>query len=266
MSRDDLTPFYDEHLNDEAADDLGDISFGALAKAHDAVYNSIDHIATGRDPASTKLENLRERLKELKAEKASELIKRRNDSDRKPYETSQDTRRSSKHAPSEVTSKRAVTRRRGAIPIQKPGSRDPRFDPLTGSVDEDRLKRNYSFLEDYKAHELKQLKDAIKKTKDEGEREILKRELLSLESKQRAQESKDKQREIVRKHRSQEKELIKQGKQPFYLKKGDQKKMALMERYNGLKGKQLDHVLERKRKKKASKERKNMPAFRRAVE
>ena len=46
----------------------------------------------------------------------------------------------------------------------------------------------------------------------------------------------------------------------------EQKKLALVERYSKLKGKQLDRVIERKRKKKASKERKNMPLLRREVE
>lgn len=45
----------------------------------------------------------------------------------------------------------------------------------------------------------------------------------------------------------------------------EQKKLALVERYGGLKEKQLDKVMERKRKKKASKERKNMPWERRGV-
>ena len=79
--------------------------------------------------------------------------------------------------------------------------------------------------------------------------------------------AKEQQREVVRRHRAQEKELIKQGKKPFFLKKAEQKKLALVERYAGLKDKdkQLERVMERKRKKKASKERKNMPAERRLV-
>ncbi len=43
----------------------------------------------------------------------------------------------------------------------------------------------------------------------------------------------------------------------------EQKKRVLVERFAGLKGKQVDKVLERKRKKKAQRERRNMPDERR---
>lgn len=45
----------------------------------------------------------------------------------------------------------------------------------------------------------------------------------------------------------------------------EQKKLALIDRYSGLKGKQLDRVMERRQKKKAGKERKMMPDERRGV-
>jgi len=42
--------------------------------------------------------------------------------------------------------------------------------------------------------------------------------------------------------------------------------LALVQQYSKLKGRQLNRVIERKRKKKASKERKNMPLPRRKAE
>lgn len=87
-----------------------------------------------------------------------------------------------------------------------------------------------------------------------------------MESRRKTQLAKDKEQEVLSKHRKKEKELIQQGKKPFYLKRGEQKKMALVERFESMKGKQADKVIERRRKKKAAKERKGMPEGRRGVE
>ena len=130
-----------------------------------------------------------------------------------------------------------------------------------------KMKKNYAFLDEYREDEMKQLKETIRRTRstDEATKGTLKRALLSMESKKKAQAAKDKQQEIIRMHRAKEKELIKQGKKPFYLKKSEQKRLALVERFKGLKGKQVERVMERKRKKKAGRERKNMPDVRRIV-
>jgi len=91
----------------------------------------------------------------------------------------------------------------------------------------------------------------------------LKRTLLSVESKVKAAARKAKEQEILDKHKKEEKELVKQGKKPFYLKKAEQKKQLIMDQYSSLKGKQLDHVIERRRKKVEGKEKKNLPYARR---
>lgn len=113
---------------------------------------------------------------------------------------------------------------------------------------------------------MKALKDEIRKTKDATAKETLKRALLSMESKKKAQQAKDQRQGVVREHRAKEKELIRQGKKPFYLKSTEQRKLALIEKFSGLKGKQLDRAVERKRKKKAQKDRRNMPDSRRGVD
>lgn len=174
--------------------------------------------------------------------------------------------RSSKHAPTEISSKKAVSRRREVVPVIKREYRDPRFDPVVGQVDEEKIRKAYSFLDDYREDEMKELKDAIRITKDEDSKEKLKRALWSMESRKKAQLRKDKEKEILDRHRKEEKELVKQGKQPFYLKKAEQKKRVLMDQYGSLKGKQLDHVIERRRKKVEGKEKKNMPFARRGAE
>lgn len=113
---------------------------------------------------------------------------------------------------------------------------------------------------------MKELKSAIKKTKDESEKEKLKRALLSMESRKKAQERKRKEAEILDRHRREEKELVKQGKKPFYLKKTEQRKRLLVDRFSELKGRQLARVLERRRKKVEGKEKKKMPWSRREAD
>ncbi|KAI9850678.1 MAG: rRNA biogenesis protein rrp36 [Thelocarpon superellum] len=235
---------------DDLGDDIGNLSFGALAKAQRTLGKRKRIGLTEAQAGSEKLSELRQKLQEAREKK----------------EQARDGHsRSSKHAPTELSSRKAVTRRREVVPVAKRAIRDPRFESLGGPVNPEKTRSNYAFLEQYQLDEMKQLKDAIRKTKDEGAKAKLKRELLSMESKRKAQEAKDQQQEILRRHRAQEKELIKQGKKPFYLKKAEQKKLALVERYSGLKEKQLERVMERRRKKKASKERRNMPLERRGV-
>lgn len=176
-----------------------------------------------------------------------------------------DFNRTSKHAPTEISSKKAVSRKREVIPVTKRNFRDPRFEPLTGVVDDSKIRAAYSFLDDYREDEMKELKTAIKSAKDEDAKEKLKRALLSMESRKKAQMRKNKEQEILDRHRKEEKELVKQGKKPFYLKKAEQKKRVLLDTFGELKGKQLDHVMERRRKKMEGKEKKNMPYARRNV-
>ena len=241
-------------------DDLGKFSFGALAKAQEALGKR------KRGPASDSEKRL-EISKKLKASKHGGRGEGGEAAERKAgKKDTRDFARSSKHAPAEMSSKKAVSRKREAIPVTKREYRDPRFEVLSGPLDESKIKRNYSFLEGYRDDEMKLLKDEIRKSKDPTAKETLKRALLSMESKKKTQQAKDKQQDIIRDHRAKEKELIKQGKKPFYLKKTEQKKLALIEKYSSMKGKQLDRAMERKRKKKTQKDRRHMPEARRGVD
>lgn len=159
-----------------------------------------------------------------------------------------------------------MSRRREVIPVIKRAYRDPRFEAIATPVDESRVNKAYAFLNDYREDEMKEIRTAIKSAKDEDAKEKLKRALLSMESRKKAQMRKIKEQEILDRHRKEEKELVKQGKQPFYLKKAEQKKRVLLDTFGELKGKQLDHVIERRRKKLEGKEKKKMPFVRRNVD
>jgi ribosomal RNA-processing protein 36 len=231
---------------------MSKVSFGALAKAHEALSKdqSGDRKRKRGEPSSQaqedKLEALRARLRQIKADKMaagaidpSASKSKSKSKSAKPAEksrpakaqTSQDAdsdsdaaphARSSKHAPAVQSSKRMVSRKRTVVDVnvKKPTFRDPRFDAATGPrPDDNTLNKRYSFLNDYKASEIADLKRTIKKTKSEGEKEQLKKQLLSMESQQKARENKEQHQAVIREHKKKEKELVKDGKQPFFLKK-----------------------------------------------
>ncbi|KAF3050691.1 rRNA bioproteinsis protein rrp36 [Didymella keratinophila] len=285
----------DEEMSDASDDDqvqaqMSKVSFGALAKAQDALSKSTDRKRKrGHDTSKSqddKLEALRERLRQIKAEKlasgeakpskkpkTAEKSKSKSqereevegeddgsDSDAAPHA------RSSKHAPAVQSSKRMVSRKRQVVDVKKPVFRDPRFENIGGpKPDENTLSKRYSFLNDYKASEIAELKKAIKKSRNGDEKEQMRKQLESMESRMKTQQRKDEQQAVVREHKRKEKELIKDGKTPFYLKKSEQKKLALIDRFQNMKAKQRDRTIERRRKKVAHKERKNMPAERRTA-
>jgi len=173
--------------------------------------------------------------------------------------------RSSKHAPAEQSSKRPVTRKRTVVELPKSTARDPRFDPLAGRLNEDGIKKKYAFLAEYQKSELAELKAALKaKNKlSDAERDGLKRKILSIESRQKAANAKEAEKEVQRQHRKKEQELVKQGKKPFFLKKSEVKKQALVKKFESMKGKERDRAIERRRRKLAARERRHMPDTRR---
>lgn len=238
-----------ESSGSEEPEEAASISFGALIKAQASLANP------GKRKSKETIEQDGDTWEDNEA-----VERKAGRRDRRDFN------RSSKHAPTEVSSKKAVSRKREVVPVAKREYRDPRFETLDGPVDDIKIGRAYSFLDEYRDDEMKELKEAIKTTKDDDAKEKLKRTLLVMESKKKAQIRKDKQQEILDKHRKEEKELVKQGKQPFYLKKAEQKKRVLLGQYSELKGKQLDRVIERRRKKVEGKEKKKMPFARRGTD
>jgi ribosomal RNA-processing protein 36 len=264
-SRDDEEDEEDEEDGDSRQIDASQLTFGALARAQASLGSSAR----------------RQRGQTDSSKPASLETKSRADgpeptSNKKPEKP---PHRTSKHAPVEMSSKKPVSRKREFLtvtaPLQKKQPRDPRFMPVgggaptsaaTSTVSEIKARKAYAFLDEYRESEMQQLRDAIKKTKDPVQREALQRALMSMESRKKAQERKDRERAVIEEHRKQEKELVKQGKKPFYLKRSERKKRVLVEQFQGLKKKQVDKVIERRRKKIAAKEKKLLPVARRGVE
>jgi ribosomal RNA-processing protein 36 len=118
-----------------------------------------------------------------------------------------------------LTSKKPVTRKREVVPVPFVKARDPRFDPALGTFNEAAFSKNYGFLDEYKESEAAAMKDRLKKIKDNEEKEKIKKELAVIENQKKAKKRKEEREAILREHKRKERELVKQGKKPFFLKK-----------------------------------------------
>ncbi|KAF8457936.1 hypothetical protein BGX38DRAFT_1154530 [Terfezia claveryi] len=279
----------DSHDEDEAEEIdrmtlLSQTSFGTLARAESSINKERNRSKAGSESTS-KADRISAVKSQLQAFKStSSLASKKNStwSNNDPIskaerlrKTSPPPKRASKSAPTEQSSKKPVSRYREAVEVNIPKARDPRFDSATGGVNEIQFNRNYAFLNEYKEKEIVTLKKEIKKTKRKSTKggaglkrdtQEMERALKRMESQKQTQEAKDRSAALVAEHKKKERELIKQGKTPYFLKKSEQKKMVLMDRYSKLGEKELDRVLARKRKHKAAKERKNMPWARRGTD
>lgn len=173
--------------------------------------------------------------------------------------------RPSKHAPTEISSKKTVSRRREVVLIPKVTHRDPRFESLSGPLNLEKVKRNYSFLDTYRASEITHLKDMLRGTRDEVIRENIERDLLRMESQQKTKAAEEQEQAVLREHRKKERSAVEKGKKPYFLKKGEVKKEVLLRRFESLGEQKIEKVIERRRKKQAAKEMRGMPDYRRGV-
>ncbi|KAK0739664.1 hypothetical protein B0T21DRAFT_284761 [Apiosordaria backusii] len=261
----DLEDDDEEESDNDTTQPAHQLSFGALAKAQAALGDKLSK---------------RKRRTSSAASEADTALARDNDNkfslDKNHKKPLEKPSRTSKHAPVEISSKRQVSRRRDFLldpTTAKPHHRDPRFfapststSSASSKIDEIKARKAYAFLDEYRESEMQELRVAIKKTKNQEEKEKLQKALLSMESKKKAQERKDKAQKVLDEHKRQEKELVRQGKNPFYLKRSEQKKRVLVEQFKGLRKGQVDRAIERRRKKVAGKEKKLLPFARRTAE
>ena len=138
--------------------------------------------------------------------------------------------------------------------------RDPRFDNLSGKLDTDLFEKSYSFLKDYQADETKKLRELIRKEKDIDLKEKMQNQLSKMVDRQATEASLKRRQEIKRDHKRKEKELVSKGKNPFFLKKSDQKKLELIDKFKHLSEspKALAKAMEKRRKRNSAKEKKTM--------
>lgn len=271
---------------------ISNVSFGALKQAQDAISRKRKRGSDTTADQEDKLEALRARLRELKEAKSASNGKTKttkssktpakrtkhqdeegsedeedDDSDSAPSEEGAPTKsRTSKHAPTAQSSKYQVSRKRIVVDVPKRVVRDPRFDAVhQHNAHPGNSEKAYSFLRDYQKSEISELKAAIKKTKNEDEKETLRRKLGSMENRLKAKEAKEREQEIIRRHRKEERDKIKQGKNPYYLKRKDIKEKALLEKFKGMKSKEREKLIDKRRRKEGQKEKKRMPDARRVT-
>ncbi|CAO3690994.1 unnamed protein product [Rhizopus stolonifer] len=175
-------------------------------------------------------------------------------------------KRENKHRPMEMSSKKAVGRFRSVVPLQAEKRRDPRFDKLSGNFNQDLYEKSYGFLKEYNKSEMEMLKDRIKKERDTDTQENLKMMLTRMVSAEKTDEDKKRKQNLIRERKKQEADLVKQGKKPFFLKNSEKRKLELMDRYQKMGDKAVDRVLEKRRKKNTTKDRKRLPFKRRSAE
>ena len=168
-------------------------------------------------------------------------------------------------APAEMSSKKAVSRYRIVVPDSQTSSlrkRDRRFDTLSGKLNRGHWETAYSFLDEYKQSEIRDMKNKLKKAKTPEEKDqlhsIISKELNRVSERDRWKT----RREIVQYHRRSERQAIAQGtkKNPYFLKRRDLKRKELETKFVKLKSEgKLDKYMQKRRKKNASKDRKRMP-------
>lgn len=136
--------------------------------------------------------------------------------------------RSDKHAPTEVSSKRPVSRFRSVLSdpsVSKvPEARDPRFDSSSGSLDPLLFSRSYSFLSKQRESELASLKQthqALKKRNDisREDKEKMERTVRRMENVEVERRRKEREEGAMREWKAKERQQQKEGKGAFYLKK-----------------------------------------------
>ena len=289
----DMSDVADEDGKGSVHKQISSVSFGALKQAHEALSRKRKMSADAvPDQQAEKLTALRARLRQLRDKKGvgepeckeprHRPSSRRDaaadeerdghpsadsDSDSAPSEHGLPSHaRTSKHAPTAQSSRHQVTRRRTVVDVPKRAIRDPRFDALARRSSTHPTNDNaYAFLTAYQQAEIAELKSALKKTQDEEAKAALRRKMNSMENRLKAKASKEREQEVLRKHRRDERERVEQGKTPYFLKRKEIRERALVEKYKGMKGPEREKLIERRRIKAGQKEKRRMPHPRRTA-
>ncbi|XP_036763158.2 kelch domain-containing protein 3 isoform X5 [Manis pentadactyla] len=165
-----------------------------------------------------------------------------------------------KHRPLEMSAKVRVPFLRQVVPISKKVARDPRFDDLSGEYNPEVFDKTYQFLNDIRAKEKKLVKKQLKKHHSREKHEKLQQLLQRMEQQELAQQEQKRQQELRLALKRERRAQAQQGRRPYFLKKSEQRQLALAEKFKELKrSKKLDSFLNRKRRRNAGKDRRHLP-------
>ncbi|THH16826.1 hypothetical protein EW146_g3877 [Bondarzewia mesenterica] len=177
-----------------------------------------------------------------------------------PKKTKKDIpKRKDKHAPTEITSKRPVPRRRTVVEVPKVEARDPRFLPLAGEFDSTKFRSQYGFIADMHQNELKTLRDSLKRA-----RKLLASYLAIFAKSGSARDKRERvEQEALSNATKEEHEKRRQGKGKFWLKQSAKKDLLLKARYDAVAAEggrgAVRKAIEKKQKKISQKETKSRP-------
>ncbi|KAF8961000.1 hypothetical protein BDZ97DRAFT_1905681 [Flammula alnicola] len=166
------------------------------------------------------------------------------------------SKRSSKHAPIEVTSKRPVTRKRTVVEV-------PKISSLR------KIPKSYGFLSDNHKNELATLRETLKQARkllassprelrSEREHEVyrLEQAVKRAESMVNRDRLDQVQRDALSKVKKEELEKRSHGKGEWYLKRGEKQKLVVEARYEASPSRK---AIEKKQKKESQKEKRSRP-------
>jgi len=178
--------------------------------------------------------------------------------------------RDNKHAPTEMSSKRAVSRNRTVVDVTTIKRRDPRFDNLSGAFDATTFKNSYGFLDQARREEIKDLKTTLAVTKrkagavDQNKRAEMADQLSRLQSRQALVDKEEREKRAVGQWRSQEQEKQSQGKRPFFLKEDQRRKLVEDKRMQELSRnkRKLRKVMDKKKSAEKKRDFKSAPPLR----
>ncbi|XP_045170155.2 uncharacterized protein LOC123532674 [Mercenaria mercenaria] len=169
-------------------------------------------------------------------------------------------KRENKNRPMEMSAKKRVPVLRHATVAKEKVRRDPRFDDLSGEFQDKHFMKNYSFLNDVKSKEKLLVQKKMKKTKDEDKKKELAKLLNRMNQQEQIEQKKRHRMEMEQQWKEKEKQLVKDGKTPYFLKKSEKKKLELAEKYKELqKSGKVDQYMSKRLKKNAQKEKKKLP-------
>lgn len=248
---DDLEDVLVQKLDDEK-DEMSKLSFGSLNSAQKQLENDSDSGSGGSSDSDSGPE----------VSSSSHVQK----PEKKRF-LKEDHKRRSKHAPSESSSKRPVSKIR-AIPGLEPKSQslygDIRFDATYGKADLIKIRKNYEFLDEYRKDEINKmeaiLKDKPQKYLSEFQQNDLKNQIQTLKSRLNTMQNRDLEHKILSEHKQAQLSNFKSGKQanPYFLKQSEKKKLIQKARFDSMKSGQREKAMERKRKKRLGKEFKQL--------
>ena len=170
--------------------------------------------------------------------------------------------RQNKNQPAVQSSKRPVSRFQQVVEIPKSKARDPRFESLTGKFDERVFDKQYAFVFDLRKQEIEEMRKQLRKEKDQTVAEELKRKIARGTQELKMREKKERRSKLEQDWKRKERDAVKQGKKPFFLKQGDKKLLEHLDRFENLKKNDssgLKKMIAKKRKHNAAKEHRFIP-------